>query len=320
MKGRAIDMLGWHFNLDTFTVSIADHNYYRTLYGFLSVEQHQRIPVKEIHTLSSWASRYTFICPFMTPFSGYLYSAFKGYHNLEVMIDLPDTAYLVIVLWRIFFFLMKLEPTEFTRSINSFRPLSPARYLLEIDGCPEGVGVLIYEKQDSGHWKSIFAMSWCNEYNLGNDSLYQNSMEFISGVMGLACLGWLGIHHTHVEVLGDNMSSLTWMKSLKFRPGPSTSAAVAYMLLLKIGGVEVVKTEFRPGVENIRADGLSRGDNPHQLGFSDYNSFTKDTAPPELKGLSRLLDPSINFMEEETLIQYWGLQTSIITSLFSRLD
>ena len=116
--GRVIDWIGWQFDLDTMTVSIADHNYYKTLYGFLSIQRGQRVQVHTLHTLASWASRYTFVCPYMTPFSGYLYSAFCGFTNQEAYLILPDSAYLVIVLWRCFFFLMKLEPRDFSRPLE----------------------------------------------------------------------------------------------------------------------------------------------------------------------------------------------------------
>ena len=179
------------------SVSIADHNYYKTLYGFLSIDKGQRVKVRTLHTLASWASRYTFVCPYMAPFSGYLYSAFSGYQNVEVEIPLPDSAYLVIVLWRCFFFLMKLDPREFSRPLEDFRPSTPAEFLLEVDGCPIGVGIIIH-RRIAGEWVSIFAVSWCDEYELHNDSRFQNSIEFIAAVI-IGMWRYLGIirHRCH---------------------------------------------------------------------------------------------------------------------------
>jgi hypothetical protein len=169
--GREIEWIGWKFNLDTMTVAIADHNFYKTLYGFLIIDKGETVTIRSLHTLASWASRYTLICPFMSPFSGYLFSAFSGYNNLEVQIVLPDSAYLVMVLWRVFFFMMKLHPENVTRPIESFRPYPPAQYLLEVDGCPEGIGVIIH-KRVNAKWSRLFAFSWCKEYSLQNDSRY----------------------------------------------------------------------------------------------------------------------------------------------------
>ena len=311
--GRVIDWIGWQFDLDTMTVSIADHNYYKTLYGFLSIRRGQRVQVHTLHTLASWASRYTFVCPYMTPFSGYLYSAFSGYSNQEAYIKLPDSAYLVVVLWRCFFFLMKLDLREFSRPLEEFRPQGPAEFLLEVDGCPMGIGIFIHERID-GEWSPIFAVSWCDEYDLQNDSRYQNSMEFISAVMGLATLGWLGHFNKRVEVLGDNTTSLSWLEAMKFRPGASTSAALAYILLHKQCGYSVVSTEFVPGENNL-ADPLSRGTLPSHFGFDESHSFTQLSAPPIMKELSALLNPSIECMEESFLLNHWAMINSILNRL-----
>ena len=317
--GRVIEWIGWKFDLNTMTVSIADHNYYKTLYEYFGVVKNGKYPIRYLHSLASWAARYALVCPFMSPFSGYLFSAFSGYNNLEVIIQLPNTAYLVVYLWRIFFFMMKLDPQNFSRPLESFRPFPQAQFLLEIDGCPEGIGVLIYLRVGpKGHEEDelIYGFSWCGEYSLNNDSKYQNSMEFIAAVMGIACLGYLRFNDVHIEVLGDNTSSLSWLSALKFKPGPSTSAAIAYMLLNKIGKMNVVNTVFRPGVKNVLADALSRGTHPSRLGLTEENSFTRDTAPPILKELSRLLDPSVNIMDESKLLDHWTQYTNIIERIF----
>ena len=72
VSGRSLDWIGWSFDLDVFRVSIADKNYFKTLHGFLEIRQGQDIQVRELHTLASWASRYSLICPVLKPFAGYL--------------------------------------------------------------------------------------------------------------------------------------------------------------------------------------------------------------------------------------------------------
>ncbi|WP_353203064.1 hypothetical protein, partial [Polynucleobacter sp.] len=300
--GRKIDWIGWEFNLDTMTVSIADHNYYKTLHGFMTVQRGERVKVRTLHTLSSWASRYTLVCPYMAPFSGYLYSAFSGYKNLEVEIVLPTEAFLVILLWRCFFFLMKLEPKGFTRKIEDFRPKGEPHFRIEYDGAPIGIGFIIsqYSKKTE-RFHRIWAVSWCDEYVLNNDSGYQNSMEFIAAIMGLACLSFLGHNNARVEMIGDNTSSLSWLKAMHFRAGSSTAAAIAYVSLNMHTGMKVVSTEYKEGELN-RADPLSRRIPPSDFGFTDRNSFTRANAPPILQELSVLLNPSHNAMDETTLL------------------
>ena len=102
------------------------------------------------------------------------------------------------------------------------------------------------------------------------------------------------------------------------------------MLLHKMGGLTVVNTEFREGVLNVVADSLSRGADPlsrdfkalargvdpRARGFHIRNSFTQVTAPPILKDLSKLLDPSFNIMVEELLYHQWNQFSDLIEKLF----
>ena len=317
-KGRTLDWIGWQFDLDTMTVSIADHNYYKTLYGFLVIRRGQRIKVSTLHTLASWASRYATVCIYMAPFSGYLYSAFSGYDNPEVEIVLPDTAYLVILLWRVFLFLMKLDLKAFARPIEDFRPRESPQYLLEVDGSPIGVGFFIHKRvckfvprvnskgklvhKSVWEWECIFTVSLCDVYNLNNDSRYQNSMEFIASIMGMACLAFLGIHNKRIEILGDNTTSLVWLEALKFRPGASTAAAFAYITLIKHCGYKVVSTEYKEGTLN-RADPLSRRNTSSMAGLPETLYMTKNHIPKILKDVSSWLNPSENIMEENALLE-----------------
>ena len=73
---------------------------------------------------------------------------------------------------------------------------------------------------------------------------------------------------------------------------------------------------FRPGVWNALADSLSRGKNPIVRGVTVHNSLVKETAPPILKELAKLLDPSLDIMREEKLLHHWEQYTDIIDCLF----
>ena len=232
-RGRSMDWIGWNFNLDTFRVGIADRNYFKTLRGFMAVEEGMSIQVLSLHKLASWASRYVLICPYMSPFSGYLYSAFAGYSNADVFIRLPSEAYLVIMMWRFFLVMMKLDSSRNTLCIRSFLNIRHSLLLIEYDGCPEGIGFILHRRDSaSEQWSPFYAVSVCHLYDLDNDPRYQNTMEFIGIVMGFITLRWLGYHHVTVDILGDNTASLAWSNSLRFRPGSSTAAALTYILTI----------------------------------------------------------------------------------------
>ena len=102
-------------------------------------------------------------------------------------------------------------------------------------------------------------MSLVGQYDLGNESRFQNAMEFIGILMALVTLRWLGVTHAVVDVLGDNTASLSWVTDWKFRPGSSTSAALLFVLVCHTGSLSIGDSVFRAGVDN-RADGLSRGE------------------------------------------------------------
>ena len=125
VSGRRLDWIGWSFDLDTMCIGISDRNFYKTLLGFMSVEKDGYVQVSFLHKLASWASCYVAICPFLSPFSGYLYEAFSGYRQ-EVYIKLPREAYLVILMWRLFLILMKLEPREYTRNFRTYDRRGPS--------------------------------------------------------------------------------------------------------------------------------------------------------------------------------------------------
>ena len=318
-SGRSIDWIGWSFDLDHYTVGIADKNYYKTLHGFLAVRPGEKIQVRMLHTLASWASRYSLICPVLTPFSSYLFDAFSGYKDLESRVPLPTEAYLVVVLWRLFLLLMKADPVRHTRSLHSFAPASAALYMVESDGCPEGLGFFLHRRTCSASpWKRFYAVSLFKCYDLKNDPKYQNAMEFLGILMGLLTLRWMGIVDVVVDLLGDNTASLAWSSSLKFRSGSSTSAALLFVLLSHHGGITVGNSIFRAGVLN-EADGLSRGVDPsigqYSLGPPGATSYTLSTMPLELLELLYLVDPSRPIMSEDVLVTTWERFTAVLRSL-----
>ena len=315
VSGRRLDWIGWSFDLDTMCVGISDRNFYKTLFGFLSVEKDGYVQVSLLHKLASWASRYVAICPFLSPFSGYLYDAFSGYRQ-EVYIPLPKEAYLVILMWRLFLLLMKLEPQGFTRSFRTYGNRPPSVALVEYDGCPRGVGFILHQRcPSSGNWAPFYAVSLFDGFTLGNDPAYQNAMEFISIVMGLLTLVSLGFQGCVVDILGDNTTSLHWSTTLKFRSGTSSAAALCFVLLGHYKGIEVGNGDFRTGASNVNADRLSRGESPSVLGFDSASSYELCTMPPTLGRLHDLLDPSALLVDESQLWDVWREMSELLSKL-----
>jgi hypothetical protein len=66
--GRRIDFISYTIDLDLLRVSVTERNFLKALYGFFTVDLRGRIPVKFLQKLASWASRYSEICWYLSPF------------------------------------------------------------------------------------------------------------------------------------------------------------------------------------------------------------------------------------------------------------
>ena len=106
-------------------------------------------------------------------------------------------------------------------------------------------------------------------YSLGDDSGFQNSVEFISVVLGVDCLGVLGISNSAIRIVGENPSSLSWSVRCSFRDGPSRSAAMCFVAIRNRLGLEVTEGDHIAGKSNIKCDGLSRDNPPPRNWYSE---------------------------------------------------
>jgi hypothetical protein len=151
-------------------------------------------------------------------------------------------------------------------------------------------------------------------FMLGNDPSYQNTAEFIAVVMGLGCLAALGINNAAVHILGDNVSSLSWCVSQRFRAGRSRGAAMSYMALSTICDLQVVSSQHVKGEDNITCDGLSREVSLAALGFLPHQILSITEFQP-LCDLLAACNPLIDVISTEGFETQWGLVVSIATRL-----
>ena len=106
-------------------------------------EKFQKITVREIQRLASWASRYSLICRYMKPFTQFLYQSIQGRTQLQSLVVLEGSLWLVIQLWKIFLVMSKLRPEKYAKSILSFKIPDRASLWLSYDASLEGVGFII---------------------------------------------------------------------------------------------------------------------------------------------------------------------------------
>ena len=322
--GPILDWIGWEINLQMKTVTIADHNLYKTLYGFFNIQQDQQITVREIQRLASWAARYTLICRYMRPFTYYLFQSIKGRTHSEAKIKIEGSLWMVVQLWQIFLILCKLKPVQYARSIRSFAyPQSPMIWL-SYDASLTGVGFILRlnnpELSETPREDIIAAVSYDTSYNIiSGDSSYQNTMEFIAVMLGMFYIAQLGYRNINVYIIGDNTSSLHWCSHERFRGGRSNGSAIAFVILAASIGNEITAHHYITSEDNHECDQLSRGIRPRSLGIP------RDKCPQLHRDdlfveFAQLLDPTHERIKPEELKSFWSAIQSIVQLLLGEQE
>ena len=306
--GPVLDWIGWKVDLEKHTVSIADHNLYKTLYGFFKLEKYQQISICEVQRLASWASRYSLVCRYMKPLTHFLYQAIQGRTQVQSLISIDGSLWMVIQLWQIFLTMSKLRPERYAKTILSFQiPVQPSLWL-SYDASLEGLGYIIRNCNPlitENHFTGVVsAVSLDTPYELDGDSGFQNTMEFIAIFMGMYQIRRLGYVNTSVQLVGDNTSSLHWCDHERFRGGKSNGAAIAYITQVMGCGNEVIGTDYLEGVKNIHCDQLSRGTRPRALGYPSTvcHPVFRDS---KVRSLLGLINPTVEHLESDSIKLLW---------------
>jgi len=308
--GRKQDWIGWSMCVDTRTVSIARHNYLKTLHGFFTVDATKPVKLKELQKLASWGSRYSAVCRFMRPYTNDLFTAMRndsGNGNMARRLD--ATAQNCIHLWRCCLCMMELRSAgTFCRLMSSYVPSVP-KYLVEFDGSLTGVGVIIFKLDKMGNellWK---VARFVFPFDLDSDSSYQNTCELIALVMAVGCMVTLKVNQTSVAARGDSTTALTWILSERFRSGPSRGATVCYMALGVRHDIYFERRQHIKGIHNVRCDALSRNSTPAMLGFGGEQVINTS----DLSWLNRLLcacNPKVHGEQNEGEATTRGYETA----------
>eukprot|EP01034_Spumella_vulgaris_P047495 gene47495-biopygen34833 len=139
--GRSITLLGWLFDLDLRIVTCSDKNILKAVYAFFMIDLDRPVTVQEVERAASYASRYTILCRAMKPYSAALHKAAADYggHDHPRPRRLSAEAQCDIILWRAYLCLLRLQPANFARSLDSFRDRE-ATVLIEYDASLEALG------------------------------------------------------------------------------------------------------------------------------------------------------------------------------------
>ena len=307
------DIIGYLVDLKRRVVSITKKNLYKTLHGFFVVDLEEKVPVRTLERLASWASRYVIICKWLSPFTRPLYAAYAGLRR-NVSVTLSDEAKLSIRLWRAALCALVLEPAKFARPMHTFRS-TPYKVALEFDSSLKGVGVLVYVKPANDEMISGGCCVSLDRLEL-TKSDFQNMCEFIGIVVGLATLRRLGLLCTmdgwreSVHLRGDSVSALTWAEKERYTGSNVSNASIVYTLMVLTWSVNVSSTQHIDGeVSNKRCDYLSR--NSHTARLSDPEvgypgvEQVEWNNDPIMARLLRLCDPRTDSKSEEGFQSFW---------------
>jgi hypothetical protein len=266
--GRRVEIIGWTIDMSTRIVTISRKNFMKTLYAFFDVNVDKPVPFRTIERLASLSSRYTLVLRHMRPFTTLLFGALHGYHNRNIQLQLSELTLLSIFMWRALLCLLKLNESGFSRSLNSFKSIVPVKKL-QYDASLTGVGFLLHDITTATP-QLIAVASWNFPYNLNQQSGYQNASEFIAVLMGLMSAIRIGYKNIGIHLVGDNMSSLKWSETERFKGDLALRASTMYIIAGIEYNIEVVSVEHVPGEDNVICDRLSRGTPPRTLGYSDH--------------------------------------------------
>ena len=258
--GRIVIFIGWEINLELRVLGIARKNILKAIHGFFKVDiTKPSVTILELQRLASFADRYSLICRPLLPFVHSFYRNQNHRSNKMSQLKWEQETKLDVALWRAFLVMIHLRPEQFCRPLSSFRH-SNATVSIEFDASIYGYGVIIGRRIRQPSLIPI----WCgfeNPFDLSkvvHVSTYQNSLEFIAIVLGVAIMVRKGLRNVSVMIVGDSMSALSWVGSGTFKSEFTRRAATIYLMLCTRFGIDIVNEEWIAGADNTDLDNLSR--------------------------------------------------------------
>jgi hypothetical protein len=316
-SGRVLDILGWAFDLDKYTVSLSRINGLKVVYGFYHVDESKPVKVTTLEKLASWAARYTAVVRQAAPLTTVLYGQLgvalqTGQHQL----CLSSATQSVIRLWRVLLLcVVGLDPTSFTRDLRSFVPKPPVIDLY-FDASLEGVGVYTTWFDQPNTVITIVQVDFSSYFCLSREPKYQNTAEFMALVIGLISLAEVGVlSNASVRIIGDSTTALRWGTEERFKGQRATKAAMLFIALCCKWNAYVGSSVHVRGEDNIICDGLSRGtmDVETALAHCTHQSQTHSNSENHMNMKGTLLpkaivmmDPTHSEREEAEFDVFWN--------------
>jgi hypothetical protein len=185
-------------------------------------------------------------------------------HNRTLpAIRIPESAAVAIRLWRAHLTwaeVQSLRGRARGRLLECFADRAPV-VLLEMDGSLIGVGCRLFALEGGDSERLLGHASVGIGDGLRGDSSYQNAMELMAVVWGLAALGQLGYRDCCIRIRGDSRTILEWTCSTRgaFQSVRARSPVIAFVAVCGRFGFSIDRDpQWIAGEVNVVCDGLSR--------------------------------------------------------------
>jgi hypothetical protein len=257
VSGRVVNVIGWKINLDLMVVSIAEKNLMKAMLCMFEVNLDAEITLVAVQRISSYCSRYVLILEVMTPFLACMHRLMTGKKGWHGTFPITSEAAWAIRMWRAVFYLLVVDEKHYGRPMASFRS-RPPDYIVETDASLSGVGVILYRNNDSLDTCVGGSAVSIKDFGFGTDSGFQNTAEYIGTVLGVLALVKIGVRDVDVLIRGDSTTALVWATQGKVKGPAAINAAVVVTALCIRFGIRPRYSVFLSGLENHKADLLSR--------------------------------------------------------------
>ena len=258
-SGRKLEFIGYEVDLRRGSVSLSRRNRLRSLHAFLTADLDGTgtMPVRELQKLAALAMRYAAVCQLLRPFVNVIFGAFKGAgESPRVLLD--PRARVVLRLFRHFLLREHFEGLFFYRTIDSFAQRE-ATWVLEVDACLTGIGVIGFKVVGGVEVCSFYACEDISALGFKEDSSFQNTAEFLGVIIAVVTLLRFGVEGEPLAIRGDSRTALCWAASGRPKGSLAMRAGIVWAYLLLRRQINVVDHVHIPNNGNVLADALSRG-------------------------------------------------------------
>ena len=257
--GSVLDFIGYEVNLRGRYVSVSRKNLLKALYAFqdVTLTPGATVKVKKMQGLASLGSRYGYISHLMRPYVRILYQSFRG-QSRKLCTTLSEGAIRVIRLFKSLFMLMALQGETFSRPFASFVKRRPT-WACEYDASLSGVGIIWFRIRADGTELAVAHASIDIRFlGFGTDSSFQNTAEYIGGLLCAHGMCLMGVGSEPTLHRGDSISALTWTQKGTARSDVAIKAALMWAVMVMTQHVDVTGIQHLSHDENSNADILSR--------------------------------------------------------------